>query len=199
MGKIATAVLSSLSPYSQSRFHNTAKLNKETADDHEARTWMERSHVDQNGQIFVPPMALKNCLSEVAKFLSIQIPGKGKATYTKHFEAGVMVLMPMPLAHEDQPILKSQVRGDWIHTPSDGVKGGGKRVMKCYPVIDQWQGTAEFLIIDDTITESVFRQHLEQAGSLIGIGRFRVRNNGYYGRFEVKKLTWQDMSQAIAA
>lgn len=199
MGKIATAFLSSLSPYSQSRFHNTAKLNKEAADDYEARTWMERSHVTSEGIIFVPPMALKNCISEAAKFLSIQIPGKGKATYTKHFEAGVMVLMPMNLTNEEKPILKSEVRGDWIHTPSDGVKGGGKRVMKCYPVIDSWQGVAEFLIIDDTITESVFKQHLEQAGSLIGIGRFRVRNNGYYGRFEVKKLTWQEMSQAKTA
>jgi hypothetical protein len=37
-------------------------------------------------------MAFKNCLAEIAKYLSLQIPGKGKTTYTKHFEAGVMVL-----------------------------------------------------------------------------------------------------------
>lgn len=197
MGRIATAVLSSLSPYSQSRFHNTAKLNKEIPEDYEERTWRERLHIDDQGNVYIPPMALKNCISEAAKFLSIQIPGKGKATYTKHFEAGVMVLDPMPLkTQEDAPIHKEAVRGDWIFTPIDGVKGGGKRVQKCYPVVDAWRGTAEFLIVDDTITEKVFLQHLEQAGSLIGLGRFRVRNGGYYGRFRIERLDWQDMSLA---
>ena len=40
----------------------------------------------------------------------------------------------------------------------------------------------------ETITLSVFRKHLEEAGKFIGIGRFRPRNNGFYGRFEVKEI-----------
>jgi len=195
MGKIATVELSSLSPYSQSRFHNAPKANKEADDEYEARTWQERLHVNSEGGVYLPPMALKNCLAEAAKYLSIKIPGKNSATYTKHFEAGVMVVEPMTLYSQDKsPIIKTAVRGDWIFTPSDGVKGGGKRVMKCYPVIDSWSGTAEFLILDDIISQSIFRQHLEQAGSLIGVGRFRARNGGYYGRFKIDKLTWNDMA-----
>ena len=45
--------------------------------------------IDTNGVVFIPPNSLKNCLSEAAKFLSISVPGKGKATYTKNFEAGI--------------------------------------------------------------------------------------------------------------
>lgn len=49
----------------------------------------------------------------------------------------------------------------------------------------------EFLILDEIITEEVFREHLADAGSFIGIGRFRPRNNGFYGRFLVESVDWK--------
>ena len=49
-----------------------------------------------------------------------------------------------------------------------------------------------FYILDDTITEDVFKEHLEEAGKFIGIGRFRPRNNGFYGRFAVDKIEWSE-------
>jgi hypothetical protein len=36
----------------------------------------------------------------------------------------------------------------------------------------------------------VFLRTLEAAGRFIGIGRFRPRNNGRYGRFAVENLRW---------
>lgn len=185
--KTAIATLESVSPYSQSRFHNTEKLNKEGADAYEKRTWKNRVHVNDEGNIYIPPMAFKNCLSEIAKFLSVQIPGKGKATYTKHIEAGVLVTDPLVL-----PITKDEIEGEWLHVPSDGKRGGPKRVMRCYPVIPSWSGEVTFHVLDETVTEEVFRYHLQQAGAFIGIGRFRPRNNGYYGRFKLANLVWQD-------
>ena len=188
MARIAVAQLEGVSLYSQSKPHNVEKLNKELADDYEKRTWKERLHLDEKGFVVIPPMAFKNCLSEVAKFLGMQIPGKGKSTFTKHFESGVMVTEPAPLG-----IHKDDVVGDWIFTPVDGVRGGGKRVYKCYPIIPAgWKTEVTFYIVDDTITESVFAEHLKQAGQLIGIGRFRPRNNGYYGRYLVKNITWKE-------
>lgn len=177
------AQLNSVSPYSQSRFHNTAKLPKEQADDYEKRTWRERMHYDETGQVFIPQMALKNAISEAAKYLSKQIPGKGKATYTKHFEAGVLCLEPIFIG-----VKKDDVEGEWLHLNSDGKRGGGSRVMRCMPCIRQWQGAASFVVIDDIITKDVFLEHLQTAGQLIGIGRFRPRNNGFYGRFFVESL-----------
>jgi len=178
--KKAIATVVSASPYSQSKFYRTEKLEKERPDAYEERTWRDRLHVNKDGYVFIPPMAFKNCLSEAAKFLSIQIPGKGKSTYTKHFEAGVLITEPLVL-----PIKKEDVPGEWFHVPSDGRRGGSTRVLKCFPVIQEWQGDVEIFILDQTITESVLKHHFQEAGKFIGIGRFRPRNNGFYGRFDV--------------
>jgi len=183
--KTAVVTLKSASRYSQSRFHNIKKTEKEQSDDHEERTWRDRCHTDENGNIFIPQMAFKNCLSEAAKFLSEQIPGKGKATYTKHFEAGVLVLDALVL-----PVKKADVEGEWFFVPSDGRRGGGRRVMKCFPMIPEWEGDVTFHVLDDTITKKVFERTLRQAGQFIRLGRFRPRNNGFYGRFSVEKVAW---------
>jgi hypothetical protein len=183
--RICEATLESISPYSQSRHYDVPKEKKELPKDYEARTWRERLHVDDKGEVFIPPMAFKNALSEIARFLSIQIPGKGKSTYTKHFEAGVMVMDPVPLG-----IKKEDVDGEWLFVPSDGKRGGGKRVDKCFPIIRQWTGKVKFYLLDETVTPDVFEQHLKESGAFIGIGRFRPRNNGFYGRFKVKEVKW---------
>lgn len=183
--KTAVATLESISPYSQSRHYQVEKLPKEGADDFEKRTWRNRMHLTDDGQVFIPPMAFKNCLSEIAKYLGMQIPGKGKATYTKHIEAGILVTDPLVL-----PVHGDDVPGEWLFVPADGRRGSGKRVNRCFPRINQWSGQVTFHVMDETVTEEVFRTHLEQAGAFIGIGRFRPRNNGYYGRFRVTNLVW---------
>jgi hypothetical protein len=183
--KTATVLLKSVSPYSQSRYHDTEKLEKESAKDYEKRTWRNRLHVNEDGNVFIPPMALKNCLSECAKYLSMRIEGGGRKTYTKHFEAGVLCCEPIVL-----PKKAEEVDCEELFVPSDGVRGGSKRVMKSFPYIPEWEGIATFYIADETITEDIFEYHLEQAGKFIGLGRFRVRNNGYYGRFKVETIDW---------
>lgn len=194
--KIAKASLknTSNSPYSQSKYINVPREDKETHRDHEDRCWRHRLHSNADGNVIIPPMSFKNCLSEAAKYLSIQIPGKGKSTYTKHFEAGVLVVQPLVL-----PVKAADVPGEWMFVPSDGVRGSGKRVEKCFPIVSEWEGDVEFLIYDDTITKDVFKRVLVEAGKFVGIGRFRPRNNGYYGRFDVVDLDWQEDSQALAA
>lgn len=187
---VAVASLKSTAPYSQSRHYalDVPKNEKETHQDYEERTWRNRVHANKDGHIFIPPMSFKNCISEAAKFLGIQIPGKGKSNYTKHFEAGIMMSQPLVL-----PNKKDAVDGEWYHVPADGRRGGPKRVMKCFPVIPEWSGDVEFMVADETITKDVFLKHLKGAGAFIGIGRFRPRNNGYYGRFEVMDLQWSNV------
>lgn len=181
----ATAHLESISPYSPSRMHDTPKLEKERPDDYEKRTWREKAHANDNGQIFMPPMGFKLCLAECAKFMSEQIPGKGKATWTKHFEAGVLCMEPLVL-----PAKKDEVQGEWFNMNSDGKRGSGTRVRRCFPVIPEWKGAVSFYVIDSTITETVFRHHMSEAGKFIGVGRFRPRNGGFYGRFKLIDLEW---------
>lgn len=186
--KTLTVKLHGVSPYSQSRYYTRELEQGESADDNYRRTWREHLHADVDGNVFIPPNSLKNCLSEAAKFLSISVPGKGKATYTKNFEAGVLVTQPAMLG-----VKKDAVQMEALFLPSDGRRGGTKRVMKYYPVIPEWETEAEFIILDETVlqssatdkTRTVFQDVLEGAGKFIGLGRFRPRNNGYYGRFDV--------------
>ena len=117
--------------------------------------------------------------------MSEQVPGKGKNTYTKHFESGIIVADPLIL-----PETRHTVAKDRVYVPSDGKRGGGKRVWKNFPLVKTWTGDVSFVIIDDIITEDVFRKHLDLAGQLVGIGRWRPRNNGMYGRFKVLDLVW---------
>lgn len=180
----ARATLQSMSPYSQSKYLGEKKTRDETHEEFEKRTWRNRMHT-KDGEVFIPPMSFKNCLSEAAKYKSIQIPGKGKSTYTKHFEAGVLCVEPLMLG-----VKADDVEGEWLFVPSDGKRGGTSRVEKCFPVIRDWSGVVEYLVFDETVTEDVFRLHLEDAGKFIGVGRFRPRNNGFYGRFKVENLEW---------
>lgn len=182
---LATVKLKSVTPISFSRYHATPKLEKEGHDDHEKRTWRNKCHVDDNGHVMVTQFMLKNMLSESAKRLGTRIPDDRKKTFTKHFEGGVLVSDCMRL-----PIKIDDVEGMWLHVPSDGRRGGSKRVMKCFPVIKEWDGTALFYILDETITENVFRETLEEGGKFVGMGSLRVANNGIFGRFEVADLKW---------
>lgn len=191
--KRAIVTLEGLAPYSQSRYHNTPKLNKEGAGDYEDRTWIEKAHWDEEGRLLMPALAFKNAIAEAAKYLSEQIPGKGKATYTKHFEAGISVVEDALVSMKGKPVTRETIVGDTLHVPSDGRRGGGSRVMRTFPTIGRgWTATIEFMIFDDVITEDVFKRTLTQAGQLIGVGSFRVRNNGTRGRFKPVSIEWDD-------
>lgn len=181
--KIFMASLESVSPYSQSRAFKEKRADKETADDFEQRTWRDRCHVLTDGRLFIPPTCFKECIAAAAKYLAVQIPGKGKSTYTKHFRSGVLVAEGPTL-----PVKKDEVEGETLYLNADGIKGSGKRVWRTMPVIRQWKADVAFHILDETITMEVFRYHLEQAGTFIGIGRFRPQNGGYYGRFKVNEV-----------
>jgi hypothetical protein len=185
--KIAIAHLKSVSPYSQSRAHEEPKLDKETPDDYERRTWRSKCHADENGEVFIPPMSFKNALDSAAKYLSVKIPGKRNATYTKHFKSGVLCVDVVRLG-----VMKDDVKGERIYVNADGVRGSGKRVYRTFPVFPSWDAEVTFYVMDDTITPSVFEQHLQEAGKFIGIGRFRPENGGFNGRFEVASVKWAD-------
>jgi len=184
--RICTASLKSTTAYSQSRMHDTPKLEKERPDEYELRTWRAKAHVE-NGEIYIPPMGFKQALDTAAKRLGLQIPGKGKSTYTKHFLSGVLVMDKLMTGHQI-----ADCTGDWINANSDGVRGSGKRVKRCFPTIPNWAGDIPFYILDDVIDKSVFERALSEAGSFIGIGRFRPENGGFYGRFEVTGMRWTE-------
>lgn len=181
----AICKLVSRSPYSQSRYIQEKKPRDESHADFEKRTWMQRCHYNEEGHVYIPPMSFKNCLSEAAKYKSIKIPGKGKSTYTRHIRSGILVTDPLVL-----PYTKETIQHEWLHVSSTGIPAGASRVEKCFPLIPKWEGEVEFLILDEIVTQDVFEDHLRDAGSFIGVGRFRPSNNGFYGRFSVESIQW---------
>lgn len=184
----AIAKLRGVSQLQYGRYHNTPKKERENDKDYEQRTWIERLHVDSDNNIIIPPMAFKHCVTGAAQRSGIKIPGKGRSTYTKHFKAGILVTEPLVL-----PYKKNDASPLWLFVPSDGKHGSGKRVEKCFPILNGgWEGEVTFYILDRTITESVFKQVLTEAGQFVGLLSFRPENGGYFGRFAADAVQWID-------
>jgi hypothetical protein len=185
---IAIAHLVSASPYSQSKNIDESvipKKSKERPDLYEERVWRSRMHVSRDGNVEIPQTAFGNCIREAARRLQLQIQGKGKTQYTKYIEAGIEVAAPLVL-----PIKAKDVPHDRLFVHSDGKRGGAKRVYRHFPRIDSWEGEITIYVLDDQIPEDVFAKVLRSAGILVGIGRFRPENRGFYGRFSVQSLKW---------
>jgi hypothetical protein len=185
---VARAYLKSITPYSQSRMHTTPKKEKESADAYEERTWREKAHYDHKTRhVYIPSVAFKFAIEAAARFLSEQIPGKGKATWTKHFKSGIIIGDQIVL-----PVKIEDVRGETFPCDSKGQRGGSTRVMRTFPMIDEWEGAVTFYLADATITKDVFEKYLRESGKFIGIGRHRPENGGFLGRFEVSKVEWSE-------
>jgi len=185
--KIANVTMTSVTPYSQNRYHETDKLKGESAGEYEERTWKQRAHVNGNGKsIIIPAQQLKNCLCDAAKYLSMQIEGKGKQTYTKYFQTGILVDGDVSLNITTDDVKCEKV---FMQMPTPGKS----RVNKFFPIIQKWSGTAKFLLLEDAIPKDIFETHIKKAGIAVGIGRFRIRLGGNYGRFKVDKIKWEEV------
>ncbi len=183
-----TVKIEGLAPYSQSRMHDTAKLDKERPDEYEARTWREKSSYDeQTREVFIPAMAFKQALDSAAQKLGEQIPGRGKRTFTKFFLSDVICDANVPTG-----VKLDDVKSITINANSTGERGRGKRVKRTFPVIPVWAVTADFTVLDDTVTREVFERTLTTAGMSIGVGRFRPENGGLNGRFRPASFKWHD-------
>ena len=147
----------------------------------------KKTTYNADGFIEIPAMAFKQCFDRAAKMLSLQIPGKGKATYTKHFLAGIMVPANLTLR-----VKKDEVAGATFNCNADGVRGSGKRVRRTFPIIPKWVGQIEVIVVDETITANVFEQHAREAGMLVGIGQYRPENGGSNGRFRCHDFNWSN-------
>lgn len=191
--RIATVTINSTSPMSHSHFFKSKKPTKQTHEEFEAANWKEKAHVDEDGHIFIPPMAVKRSIDEACKRLALQIPGQGKTRYTKYIEAGAMVLTPVVISNGNgKPIHIDDVDSVTVWCDSNGVRGGGSMVKRTFPIYPQWSATFEYHVLDDVLTEEVIEKCIESSGIFVGLGRFRPQNGGYFGRFEVKSIKWTE-------
>jgi hypothetical protein len=182
--RTATAHLRSITPYSQSRYITTPRNDNESLRDHESRIWIERAHwIKTKGgeHLIIPGIQFKNAIAEAAKFYNESIPGKGKSTWTKNFLSGVLVTDNIVTGYTRETVGSETLL----------CKVGSGKVEKTFPVIPTWEGVIQYQIIDDFITEDIFGRYLEASGRVIGVGKSRPRQSGYfYGTFEVLEVSW---------
>jgi hypothetical protein len=173
--------LTSNSPIAFGRYYTpeVPKLDRESSADYETRTWRERAHTDKDGNVYVPALAFKNSLLAAAKYNGKTIAGQGKKTYAAKFASGVLIVENAIVGK------KEDLKGLWLHVPSDGMRGGSKRVMKCFPIIENWKTTVQVIVLDEVITAPILKEFLIESGNFIGLGSLRVQNNGVLGRFTV--------------
>jgi len=166
----------------------TKKLDRESHDDYEKRTWRERAHINAEGKVYIPRMAFTKSLQAAASREGMKIPGKGNATWTKYFASGIMVTNDLVL-----DMKREDFEEYWLFVPSDGKPGSGTRVWKCFPVVQEWEGIVQYQILDATITREVFKQHLHVAGNFIGVGSFRPQNRGWFGKYRATKIDFEEI------
>lgn len=193
----ASVVLLGASPISMSRNteHVVPKLEKESADDYDARIWRDKAYANAKGEVFIQGMALKQSLDAAAKYSGEKIAGKGQKTWGPKFTSGVLVTeQPLLLDAAGKPVMKSELAMEMIHANADGVRGSGKRVWRRFPMSPaDWSINVTVTVVDDEITPERLKKTLQDAGLFIGIGRFRPQKGGYLGRFTVEKFTTKEV------
>jgi len=183
----ATVEIQGLAPLSQSRQHWTPKLDGESNDEYDKRTWREKANYDSlTGEIYVPAMALKQAMDTAATRLSIPDPDNRKAKMTKYFVSEVICESHLPIG-----AMKDEIPSVTISAHVTGQRGSGARVPRTFPQIQEWSGVTTFLIMNEKIKPDMFEQVLATAGRAIGVGQFRAENGGLNGRFEVVKVKYE--------
>ena len=149
-----------------------------------------RCHTNGKGTVIIPGIQFKKSLEGAAKLLKKKIPGKGASTWTQHVISGIS-----PLTDIDTGIPVDEVVPEWIHCDAQGgSRGVSTRVLRCYPMLKTWHGSLDFVVFDKEITEAVFTEFLNEAGLLVGIGRFRAAVGGTKGKFAVLKVVWKALA-----
>ena len=194
---VATITIEGQSPLSHSRQHDEPRLEGESHEDYDKRTWMHKLNtatVNGKPTVIIPAHGMHQAIIAAAKYSKRQIPGQGKATWTAKFTSGIALI--------DNPVLNidpGTVPNIAISANADGIRGSGKRVMRRFPMIAPgWKTTFDVHILDPIITESIFREMIDLAGMFIGIGRFRPEKGGQNGRFLVTKMQWNDQRKLAA-
>lgn len=180
------------SPYSQSALQDIEKLDRETHEDYDVRTWRDKCTINPGGQVCIPAMGLKQSIDSAAYKLGVKVPNRRGATYKNFFASGFFCNEDVPIAN-GKILTKDDATMVKISANADGRRGSGTRVPRRFPEFGKWHGIAEFTIVDDIITQDIFEHHVRTAGMIVGIGRYRPENGGKNGRFLVRKFEWQDV------
>lgn len=185
----ALCTIESISPLCQSRYHGEPKLEGESDDAMDLRTWRKHLHVS-NGTVHIPAKGFHDAMVEAAQYSKKKIPGQHGATWTAKFASGITLFEDI-----DTGIDPDTVDCVTVYCHANGKRGSGQRVSRRFPIIPKWRATFEVTILDPIIIEPIFTEILEQAGMFIGLGQNRPQNRGVHGRFRIVSVDWRGEQQ----
>lgn len=188
MPQICRVKIKGISPYSSSRMYDMRAAGdpNEPLDEIERKNWRLKCNVNRDGYWVIPAQAIKQCLDAGAKRRGIK--KTGRATWTKHFTSGVAVMQDASLGVLVADLTDAECFIGAMS--SEGKKNGGRRVIRYFPQLPTWQIDVEFVIydaaFDNDAGRDAFLTALREAGTFVGLGRWRPENQGNNGRFVIE-------------
>jgi hypothetical protein len=231
---VAHATITGISTMCQSHKHESPRLDGEQPDDYDKRTWRARLNINAydavlnsdrlnakfvhpdgsplKASVVLPAHGLHMAIAAGARYSARKIPGRGSSTWTKKFEAGIM-LMDDPVVMWRDPDWKGDpdkapvigidpnaLAYSTMNAHANGKRGSSSRVTRRIPFIPPgWVSTFEVCIIDPIINETIFFEMLGLTGLYVGLGQGRPENGGGRGRFSVLNLEWTDNREFLNA
>lgn len=185
--RTCTAQITGISTYSPSGFVTDERPKGVTYDEWEEKIWQKKAHYDREGFVVVPLMGFKKAIASAARLTPRKMTGR--KTFNDAFKTSILLTEPLRL-----PLTAMDLRSEAFLCSSTGdSRGVGGRVMRRFPMIDDWGGKLTFYVTMPEIPERIFETYLAEAGQFIGVGRFRPENGGVNGRFRVNAVRWDNL------
>ena len=174
---------SSLSPVLFCKHINAEKLEGETPQQQEERTWKQRAHYDSLGKVMIPGFMLQSSLEPAAKLLGKRVNNAKMGKALTHYIRLIQITGDICT-----PITESTLEGKIAFVSANGQVGGSK-VPRTYPIIPKWEGVliVSYPTIGNVLNDDLVMEHLQVAGNFIGVGHWRpgAPSCGNFGRFSV--------------
>ncbi len=185
--RVATIEIKGLTPYSPSKAFQSEKKEKESPENFDIRCWREHAHVNVDGEIVIPSVAISKAIIATASFLGKGgfLQKKGAAKWTENFERGLAVAESSPIGHKEASMKEPEL----VYCHADGNPKSGKRVWRRFPFFSEWAATLVIHILDDSIPNEIFERVVNDVGLFNGFGRCSARVGGHLGRFTIEKCT----------
>lgn len=129
-----------------------------------------------NGDLILPQPNLFSCIIEGGKFFKA---GKSKITTMRSS------LIPACVAISEIEIPIQSKAGWTVDTRAVRIPATGGRIQRHRPCFHDWRLTFTAELDTKELSEKLFREIVDAAGSKIGLGDFRPACKGPYGRFKV--------------
>jgi len=180
----AKCKLESMTAVSFSKEIQSERDEGETHGEFDERCWRERLHVTSDGYVRIPIPMFKGAYFFAANLYEEKVAGNTK--FKKFFQSGIQVIGKDIIL----PIKVDEVDSEKFSVPSDGVRGGNKRVPKRFPIISEWKGEIEVLVTNSVITKAAFKEVSFIAGMQVGVGRNRPGKGGNLGMFNFVEIEY---------